>query len=80
MAYHISKGAPGIAKHASAVWSLNSDTANKTTVVLAFNMETKGFLGFLMTPIIKKGMGKSATEIAEDLKYYVEKVIHIPEK
>lgn len=72
LSYHITKGAPGIAKHASAIWSLNSDEANKTTVVLEFNMETKGFLGFLMTPMIKMGMGKSATEIAEDLKYYVE--------
>jgi hypothetical protein len=72
LSYHITKGAPSIAKHASAVWSLNSDEANKTTVVLVFNLETKGVLGFLMTPLIKKGIGKSATEIAEELKYYVE--------
>jgi hypothetical protein len=72
LSYHISKGAPGIAKQANAVWSLKSDGANSTTVILEFYMETKGFLGFLMTPLIKKGMGKSAEEIAEDLKHYVE--------
>ena len=33
LAYHISKGAPSIAKNASAIWSLNSTDANKTTVV-----------------------------------------------
>ncbi len=80
LAYHISKGAPGIAKHASAVWSLNSDTSSKTTVVLEFRMETKGLLGFLLSPLIKKGMGKSATEIAEDLKYYAENGIPHPRK
>lgn len=72
LAYHITKGAPSIAKQASAIWSLNSVDANTTVVVLEFNMVTKGFLGFLMTPLIKMGMGKSAIEIAEDLKYYVE--------
>jgi hypothetical protein len=72
LAYHISSGAPRIAKHASAIWSLRSDDANTATVVLEFNMETKGFLGFLMTPLIKMGIRKSATEIAEDLKYYLE--------
>lgn len=72
LAYHITKGAPGIAKHASAVWSLKSSELNKTIVILEFNMETKGLIGFLMTPLIKIGMGKSAVEIAEDLKHYVE--------
>tara|TARA_R110000744_G_scaffold320650_2_gene426811 strand:- start:996 stop:1538 length:543 start_codon:yes stop_codon:yes gene_type:complete len=80
LAYHISKGAPGIAKQASAIWSLNSDEADKTIVVLEFNMETKGFLGFLMTPMIKMGMGKSAAEIAGDLKYYVENGTPHPRK
>jgi hypothetical protein len=80
LAYHISSGAPSIAKHASAVWSLKSDGANATTVVLEFNMETQGFLGFLMTPMIKLGMGKSAVEIADDLKHYVETGTASPRK
>jgi hypothetical protein len=80
LAYHISKGAPVIAKRASAVWSLTSEGPNKTTVVLAFDMETKGFLGFLMTPLIKKGMEKAALEIAEDLKHYVENGTPSPRK
>jgi hypothetical protein len=72
LAYHISKGMPAIAKHASAVWSLQPIGTNKTKVILQFNMETKGFPGFLLTPMMRKGMGKSAIEIAEDLKYYLE--------
>ncbi len=72
LAYHISTGAPKIAKHASAVWSLRSENEAKTTVIIEFDMETKGLLGFIMTPLIKKRIGKSAVEIAEDLKNYVE--------
>lgn len=72
LSYHTIKGAPSVGKHANAIWSLSSDEANKTTVVIEFNMEMKEFLGFIMTPFIKKGMGKSATVIADDLKYYVE--------
>jgi hypothetical protein len=78
LSYHISDGLPGVAKHASAIWSLKSDKENKTTVVLEFNMETKGFLGFIMNPVIKMGIGKSA--IAEYLKHYVENGVPHPRK
>ena len=80
LAYHISKGAPSIAAEASAVWSLKSNDDNTTSVRLVFNMKTKGYLGFLMTPLIKIGMGKSATEIAEDLKHYIENGVPHPRK
>lgn len=72
LAYHITKGAPSIAKHASSVWSLDNIDQNKTKVGIEFNLVTKGLLGFLMASKIKKGIGKSASEIAEELKYYVE--------
>ena len=72
LTYHITKGAPSIAKHASAAWSLKENKGNKTTAIIAFKLETKGFLGLLMTPLIKKGLGKATLEIAEELKYYVE--------
>lgn len=72
LSYHITKGAPGIAKQAGAIWSLNIINPNKTKVVLEFKMVTQGLIGFLMTPIIKKGIKNSASEIAEELKYYVE--------
>src|SRR5690606_5378818 len=72
LSYHITKGAPSIAKHASSTWSLNRIKDNRTTVVLDFNLRTKGLLGFLLTALIKKGMGKRTMEIAEDLKHYME--------
>ena len=72
LTYHITKGAPPIAKHASAVWSLVHEGNDKTKVIIEFNLITKGIMGFLMTPLIKIGIGKSAVEITEDLKYYLE--------
>lgn len=72
LTYHITKGAPGIAKVASAKWYLKNIEVGKTMVVLEFYMETKGLMGVILSPLINKGMGKSATEIAEDLKFYIE--------
>jgi hypothetical protein len=72
LAYHITKGMPGIAKTASGVWSLEATENNKTMVTIAFDMEIKNAIGYLLSPVIKLKIGRSAEEIAEELKYYVE--------
>jgi hypothetical protein len=69
---------PGIAKSASGVWSLKSLKNNQTTVVLEFDMEVKNILGYLLSPVVKLKIGKSAEEIAEELKYYMENGIAHP--
>ena len=72
LTYHISKGAPEIAKTAVGIWSLVSIEPNKTKVILEFRMETNGFKGLMLSSIIKFKLGKSAMGIAEELKFYVE--------
>jgi len=72
LTYHVTKGAPKIAKRAVGMWSLKSIDKNKTTVVIAFILEPKGIIGFLLTPIIKLKIQKASLEIAEELKYYME--------
>ena len=72
LSYHITKGMPGIAKRASGVWSLKTQAANATMVTIAFDMEVKNFIGYLLSPIIKTKIAQSAQEIAEELKYYSE--------
>jgi len=72
LAYHITKGMPGIAKAANGEWSLKPAKNNQTTVVIVFDMEVKNILGYLLSPIIKLKITKGAEEIAEELKYYVE--------
>jgi hypothetical protein len=72
LTYHISKGAPEIAKTAVGIWSLVQVESNKTKVILEFELETNGFKGLMLSPIIKLKLGKSAMEIAEELKFYLE--------
>lgn len=72
LAYHITKGMPGIAKSASGLWSLKPIKSNQTTVVIEFEMEVKNLLGYLLSPLVKLKIGKAAEEIAEELKYYME--------
>lgn len=80
LTYHISKGAPEIAKTALGIWSLAPIESNTTRVILEFKLETNGFKGFLMSPVIKLKLGKSAIEIAEELKFYVENGAPHPRK
>lgn len=72
LSYHISKGAPEIAKTAIGIWSLVPFEPSKTKVIIEFKLETNGFKGLLLSSIIKLKLGKSAMEIAEELKFYVE--------
>lgn len=72
LAYHITRGMPGIAKTASGVWSLEVVEGDKTKVTIAFDMEVKNAVGYVLSPIIKLKLGKSAEDIAEELKYYME--------
>jgi hypothetical protein len=72
LTYHISKGLPEIAKSAIGIWSLALVESSKTKVILEFEMETNGFKGRMLSSIIKLKLGKSAMEIAEELKFYVE--------
>jgi hypothetical protein len=71
--YHITKGMPSIAKTARGIWSLKPLPNNQTLVVIEFEMESKNVVGYLLSPMIKMKLGKSAEEIAEELKYYLEK-------
>jgi hypothetical protein len=72
LAYHITKGMPGVAKSATGVWSLKPLKSDQTTVSIEFEMEVKNILGYLLSPVIKLKIGKSAEEIAEELKCYME--------
>ena len=70
--YHITDGKPGIAKEASAVWSLIDLGQNKTKVILEFRFVAKGWIGLLMSGKVRSGINNTSTEIAEELKYYME--------
>ncbi|MFT5859327.1 MAG: hypothetical protein ACI865_001428 [Flavobacteriaceae bacterium] len=71
--YHITTGKPSIAAEARAKWSLVEDGSDKTNVILEFNMIAKGWLGLFMSGKIKSKIDASSLELAEELKYYMEK-------
>ncbi|MFT5822037.1 MAG: hypothetical protein ACI8ZM_003293 [Crocinitomix sp.] len=78
--YHITEGKPGIAKEATAVWSLVDLGLNKTKVVLDFKLVTKGWIGLLMSGKVRSGINGTSAEIAEELKYYMENGTAHPRK
>jgi hypothetical protein len=78
--YHISEGKPGIAKEASALWSLVDLGLNKTKVVLEFKLVTKGWIGLLMSGKVRSGINSTSAKIAEELKYYMENGTAHPRK
>jgi hypothetical protein len=72
LTYHISKGAPEIAEKSNATWSLKQLSDDKTEVSLAFFLEPKAVVPAEMLAKIEMGLTKSATEMAEELKHYLE--------
>jgi len=78
--YHITDGKPGIAKEASAIWSLVDLGLNKTKVVFEFKLVTKGWIGLVMSGKIRSSIKSTSFEIAEELKYYMEKGTAHPRK
>ena len=73
LTYEISKGAPEIAKKAGATWSLSPNSSASTVLEMDFLMEPKIPLNEEMTAKIKGGLTASVTQLAEELKYYLEK-------
>lgn len=72
LSYHISKGAPAIAAYASGRWKLTDLSEKSTKLNVEFVLQTKGLVGFLMSPIIGKKIGNASTKIVEEFQYYIE--------
>jgi hypothetical protein len=72
LSYHVSRGVPGIASSALGEWRLSKVSNEQTRLNVHFILETKGLLGFVMSPVISSKISNASTEIAEELKYYLE--------
>ena len=72
LSYHITKGAPEVAEQTSAVWSLSSEGANTTKATFEFTMVPKAMVNEEMASKIEMGLAHSASEMSEELKYYME--------
>jgi uncharacterized protein YndB with AHSA1/START domain len=72
LSYHITKGAPEVAEQTSAVWFLSSEDDNTTKATFEFSMVPKAMVNEEMASKIEMGLTHSASEMAEELKYYLE--------
>lgn len=69
--YEVIKGFPGFIDSAVNNWQLKAADQG-TKVIMDFNMTTKGFLGLLMGPLMKRQMNKVITKVLDDFKHYIE--------
>jgi Asp-tRNA(Asn)/Glu-tRNA(Gln) amidotransferase A subunit family amidase len=72
LSYYITKGAPEFAEQTGAVWSLSSEGLNTTKATFEFSMVAKAMVNEEMASKIEMGLTRSASEMAEELKYYLE--------
>ncbi|MEL6355429.1 MAG: SRPBCC family protein [Bacteroidota bacterium] len=69
--YEVVEGFPGFVKKGGNNWRLSSKGA-RTQVDIHFIVETQGIMGFIMSPLMKKQLGKVFDQAVLDFKYYVE--------
>ena len=70
ISYKAISGTPFFFKAVRAEWSL-SKNQNNTHLTLDFEVKFKG-IGGMLSPIVKKKLGKVGDELLEEFKYYVE--------
>ena len=71
LAYEVVKGFPGFITSAVNIWTLERKGRN-TLVRMHMNMQTKGFKGIIMGPMMKMQLNKIVAGVIEDLKIFVE--------
>lgn len=66
-------------KYNTLLSSLKEVSKNQTEIILDVN-PTINWVGYLLYPILKKGLSKSFDELLEELKYFLEKGQQHPRK
>jgi len=79
LSYKAISGTPAFFKSVHAEWALTSSGQDATILMLDFEVKFKGITGIL-SPIVKKKLGKVGDELLEDFQYYVENGTPHPRK
>ena len=79
LAYEVIEGFPFFIDMALNTWTL-TEKDNTTKVNMHLVMKTKGFVGALMTPMMKLQMNGVLKNVMDDFKYFVEKGQPSPRK
>jgi len=69
--YEVVEGFPFFVKNGFNTWQLKQD-GNSTRVIMNAEIETKGIMGMMMSPMMKMQMTGMMGKFVEELKYYVE--------
>ena len=72
LSYQIFEGLPSMMKYAENNWKLTPLSPNKTKLEMVLKAETQGFMGTIMTPMMKMNFSKMGNGLTRDFKYYVE--------
>ena len=72
LSYEVKEGMPKMVRFASNNWQLIDLGNGKTKLKMKIEMETGGFMGWIMRGMMKRKMTKMSSQIAEEFKYYVE--------
>ena len=72
LSYKTVSGTPFFIKNMNAKWGLSKKNDGSTQLNMNIDIETKGILGFILTPIVKVKLGKLGDELVDDLKYFME--------
>lgn len=72
LSYVVKEGMPKMVKYASNHWQLTDLGNGKTKLTMNIKMKTGGFMGWMMSGMMKKKMTKLSSEIGEEFKFYVE--------
>ncbi|EAY24924.1 SRPBCC family protein [Microscilla marina] len=71
LSYEVIEGFPFFVKLGQNTWKLTKE-GNQTRVSMKLEMQTKGWVGKLMSPMMRMQMGGILTNAIEDFRHYVE--------
>ena len=71
LAYKAIAGSPFFAKSTNVKWSLAQNTGNNAKLTVGFEIVFKG-ITVILTPVVKKKLGKVIDEMLQEFKFFVE--------
>ena len=72
LSYKALSGTPSFIKSTNAKWFLSKLNEGSTQLNINIDIQTKGILGFILSPIVKIKLGKLGDDLVDDLKYFLE--------
>lgn len=72
LSYEVYEGMPKMVRYMTNHWKLTPIGNGKVKLEMRMEMKIGGFMGWTMKGMMKKKMSKTADDIIEEFKYYVE--------